>query len=125
MQAQFIVNWENLYVLRQHITPEQTIGWLTGLAILIAIGYYVCSKIRANTLQSEPTAHELLAKFDELHSQGELSDEEFRTIKTTLSEKLDMELSEELRAMKAALAAKHESDLRDSGGNGFTGTQGT
>ena len=44
--------------------------------------------------QQEPTASELMSKFRELHSRGELSDAEFRTIKTTLAARLQEELKD-------------------------------
>jgi uncharacterized membrane protein len=75
------------------LTEEGLIVWLAILAILIAVAVYVIKKIRPKTLQQELTASELLTKFTDLHSQGELSDEEFRTIKTTLSAQLQQEIN--------------------------------
>ena len=68
--------------------------WTAVLATLVAIAVRVIGKIRAKTLQHEPTASDLMSKFRELHSRGELSDEEFRTIKTILSTQLKGELSD-------------------------------
>jgi uncharacterized membrane protein len=65
---------------------------VAALAILVAIGIYLAGKIRAKAVQKEPSASELLTKFREMHSRGVLSDEEFRTIKTTLTERLQTEL---------------------------------
>ncbi|MGA2068750.1 MAG: hypothetical protein ABSG86_27525 [Thermoguttaceae bacterium] len=62
------------------------------LAILSAIGTYVAGKLRTKPLQQEPGVGELLTKFREMHSQGVLSDAEFRTIKTTLATQLQGEL---------------------------------
>jgi uncharacterized protein YneF (UPF0154 family) len=70
---------------------RQLVVGTAALAILVAIGIYVTEKIRAKTLQQEPSASELLTKFREMHSGGVLSDEEFRTIKTTLTERLQTE----------------------------------
>ena len=63
-----------------------------ALAILVVIGIYVAGKIRAKAVQQEPSAIDLLTKFREMHGRGVLSDEEFRTIKTTLTERLQTEL---------------------------------
>jgi len=63
-----------------------------ALAILLAIGIYGAGRIRTESVQKEPLASELLTKFREMHSQGVLSDEEFRTIKTALTERLQTEL---------------------------------
>jgi len=68
--------------------------WGAGLAMAVAIAIYVIGRIRAEPAQHEPTASELISKFRELHSRGELSDAEFRTIKTTLAAQLDEELKD-------------------------------
>ena len=60
-------------------------AWTAALALMTTFAAYFIGKIRAKTLQHEPTALELMSKFRELHSQGELSDAEFRTIKTILA----------------------------------------
>jgi uncharacterized protein HemX len=64
------------------------------LAVLVAVGVYLVGKIRNEAVQKEPPASELLTKFREMHSRGVLSDEEFRTIKTTLKDRLQSELRE-------------------------------
>lgn len=72
--------------------PELTVLWFAVLAILVAVAWYVIDKIRPKTVQKEPKASQWLSKFRDLHSRGELSDEEFRTIKTTLAAQLQDEL---------------------------------
>ena len=59
--------------------------WTAVLTTLLTATVVVLGKIRRKTLQQEPPASELLSKLAELHSRGELSDAEFRTIKTTLA----------------------------------------
>jgi uncharacterized membrane protein len=88
------VSWERFWSLE----PEWLILWLAVLASLIAVAGYILSKIRANTVQREPLSSELLSKFSELHSRGEVTDEEFRTIKTTLAAQLHEEVKAEDRA---------------------------
>ncbi len=68
------------------------IFWLAVLVGLVTLAAYAIGKIRAEPVQKEPTASELLSKFRESHSRGEISDEEFRTIKTTLAARLQDEL---------------------------------
>ena len=63
-----------------------------ALALLIAVVVYAVGKFRGSAEQERLGASELLSKFREVHSEGGLSDEEFRTIKTLLSEKLQREL---------------------------------
>lgn len=80
-----IHNWGNV---------QQLIISAAILASLVAVGTYVFGKVRTGAVQKEPPASELLTKFRELHSRGVLSDEEFRTIKTTLTERLQDELKD-------------------------------
>ena len=60
---------------------------------LVAIVAYVVSKWRDATVDDTKTTSELLTNFREMHSRGDLTDEEFRTIKARLS----YEIQEELR----------------------------
>ncbi len=69
--------------------------WTAVAAILVVVAVYVIGKIRAEAVQQEPHASELLSKFRDLHSKGELSDAEFRTIKTTLAARLQEELKDD------------------------------
>jgi uncharacterized membrane protein len=66
--------------------------WIALLLIFVTIAWYISGKIRPKTVQKEQKARQWLFKFSESHSRGELSDEEFRTIKTTLATRLQDEL---------------------------------
>lgn len=80
----------------------QALLWLAVLAPLVIMAWYVERKLRPGKAQQDPTgpsqqeqlANELLAKSRELHAQGGLSDEEFRTIKTKLAAQFQGELKE-------------------------------
>ena len=75
-------------------SPHATIVFLLALtATLIAGGIYVIGRVRAGINAKEYPANEWLTKFKELHAQGELSDEEYRTIKAMLAERLQQELN--------------------------------
>lgn len=74
------------------IEPAKTVFALAAFAVLVAVTAYVIGLIRSKAAQQEPTANELISKFRELHSRGELTDAEFRTIKTTLAAQLREEL---------------------------------
>jgi uncharacterized membrane protein len=63
-------------------------------AMLIAVGIYVISRVRQQTHDQEPQASQLITKFQELHAKGELSDQEYRTIKAVLTERFPGELKE-------------------------------
>lgn len=73
---------------------EQLVLWGAVLAVLAVCAVYVLGKIRRSSAQNEPIADELLSKCRDLHAQGGLSDEEFRTIKTQLATRLQDELKE-------------------------------
>ena len=66
--------------------------WLAMLSLVVWAAVHVIGKIRTKPAQQELTANELISKFRELHSRGELSDAEFRTIKTTLAARLREEI---------------------------------
>ena len=68
--------------------------WFAVLATVLAVAYYVITKIRPEPEKKEPQASQWLSKYREMHSRGELSDEEFRTIKTKLAEQLQDELND-------------------------------
>jgi uncharacterized membrane protein len=68
--------------------------WFAVLASVLAVAYYFITKIRPEPEKKEPLSSQLLSKFREMHSKGELSDEEFRTIKTKLAEQLQDELND-------------------------------
>lgn len=70
----------------------QIIIWAALAAILLAVGVYVIGRVRSQLFQREPIASELMSKFRDLHRRGELSDAEFRTIRTTLAAQLREEL---------------------------------
>ena len=73
-------------------TAAQVVIWLALGAALVVVGIYVVGKVRQTLSESEPQTHDLMSNFRELHSQGELSDEEYRTIKATLAARLQREI---------------------------------
>ncbi len=76
-------------------SPVATVVFLlTVTAMLVAVGVYVIGKVRAGMKAPETKASEWLTQFRELHDQGELEDEEFRTIKSLLAERLQDELND-------------------------------
>ncbi|MFP6658854.1 MAG: SHOCT domain-containing protein [Pirellulales bacterium] len=64
------------------------------IAVLIAIGAHIASKWRGTKEDNKLSTSELLTKYREMHSRGELSDEEFRNIKSRLANQLQNELSD-------------------------------
>lgn len=69
--------------------------WCAGLGMAIAVAVYIVATVRGGFRASDDDnsdASELLTKFREIHAEGGLSDEEFRTIKTRLTDELSHEL---------------------------------
>jgi hypothetical protein len=67
---------------------------LAATLVLVAVGAYLVAKVRANLKDSVPGSNEMLTEFRDLHSKGELSDEEYRTIKAMLAERIQQELKD-------------------------------
>lgn len=66
-------------------TPlAQAVLWFSILTALIAIGVYVVAKFRDRAVGSESETGDMLTSFREMRQQGDLSETEFRTIKTML-----------------------------------------
>ena len=84
-------------MLDEYLDPHvvELMIWLVVLTALVAVAARVIRKIRPKPIQHEPLAEDLLPKYREMHSRGELSDTEFRTIKTKLGEQLRNELRDE------------------------------
>lgn len=74
--------------------PARIVIWVAVLAVLTIVGIYVVRRFRDGVEQTETTS-DLLAKFREMRQQGHLSDAEFRTIRTSLGERLQSELKQD------------------------------
>ncbi|MEK6237273.1 MAG: hypothetical protein N2C14_21390 [Planctomycetales bacterium] len=68
---------------------------LAALVVLLIVGAYLIQKTRAGGTEDVSDTHSMLTNFREMYAQGELSDEEYRTIKSTLSTQLQEELQDE------------------------------
>ncbi len=75
-------------------TQAQAVMMLAALAILSTIGYYVVRRFRGQTGDDQTTANDLLTNFRELREQGDISETEYRTIKTMLGERLQDEIKD-------------------------------
>ena len=60
--------------------------------LLVAVGVYVVRIWRGSDGDDQLSASDLLTKFREIHSKGNLSEKEFRTIKTKLAPRRENEL---------------------------------
>ncbi len=73
-------------------TETQAVLSVAALLILMTIGCYIVLRFRDRTDEDHLQANEQLTNFREIHHKGDISDTEYRTIKTTLGEKLQDEL---------------------------------
>jgi hypothetical protein len=55
------------------------------LLLLVAVGGYLVRRFRGRAGEDRKPAADLLTKFGEMQSRGDLSDTEYRTIKTVLA----------------------------------------
>ena len=74
---------------------EKLVVGVAMVASMLAVAVYVIRKVRTAPIQHERPANEMLSKCRESHSRGQLSDAEFRTIKTTLEARLQEELKDD------------------------------
>ncbi len=77
----------------RHPLSQAALGFAVILA-LSALAVVALRKWRGSAYEDQPQASELLTKFRELHGRGTLSDDEYRTIKTTLARQLDDALND-------------------------------
>ena len=75
-------------------TTAQVVIGLAGLAILGTIGGYIVLKFRDSNDSTESST-DLLTKFQEMRQEGQINDEEYRTIKTDLEDKLSLHSSDD------------------------------
>ena len=68
---------------------------ITVIFMLTALGFYIASKFRPKSDEKTLSKDEMLTKFRGLHNQGELSDEEFKNVKSTLSRQISDEIKQE------------------------------
>jgi uncharacterized membrane protein len=80
--------------------PEQTPAMMTTatlvqmlislgiLAGLIAVGYLVVQRFRGGAANEGRPESDLLTKFQEMHHEGDISEQEYRTIKSVLGKDL-------------------------------------
>jgi hypothetical protein len=76
------------------LSYEELVLPLALLAILMVVGCYIIRKIRPKPAQKEQSDSKWLLKCHEMTSKGELSNEEFRTIETTLTSRFQDELND-------------------------------
>lgn len=62
--------------------------------LVITLGVFFVTRFRDSRDDDQLPTSDALTKFREMHARGDLSDEEFRTIKTRLASQLQAELND-------------------------------
>ena len=65
-------------------TVQAVLG-LVVLSILIASGFWLVARFRDNNAEDVLDPNQLLANFEEMHREGDISGTEFRTIKASMT----------------------------------------
>ena len=76
-------------------TLSQAALLFAAIFVMTAIGIAVARRYRDREAQDITDTSDMMSKFRELHAEGGLSDEEFRTIKTKLASELKSQLTTE------------------------------
>ena len=70
----------------------QVVLWMAALMVLMAIGYSIVRRFRDRIDEDVQDPNEWLDNFREMHAEGDISEGEFRKVKTVLDEKVQQEL---------------------------------
>lgn len=68
--------------------------WLAVIAALLALGAYFVSLVRRWYREEPPGTSDMMTSFRDLYCQGELSDEEYQSIKSKLANRFQNELKD-------------------------------
>ncbi|MEN0110752.1 MAG: hypothetical protein AAF805_08510 [Planctomycetota bacterium] len=83
--------------------------WIAAILAVTAGFFFAVRRWAGKTADDRPDASELLTKFRELHASGELSDSEYRNIKSTLAPLVESEAA----ALASGEAAADAAALRE------------
>jgi uncharacterized membrane protein len=76
-------------------TLVQVMLWMTVLIGLVIIGVLVVQRFRGGAADKGTSANDLLSNFQEMQSRGDISDADYRKIKSVLGAKLQSELKDD------------------------------
>lgn len=75
------------------------------LAVLVVIAIYLIGKVRDEAKQARMPSSEILSNFEQLHESGQLSDQEFRSIRAMLHERMQTEIAQTAVRQQPAAAS--------------------
>jgi len=80
-----------------HVSVETLSQVMLGMGMLIGlvvVGVLIVQRFRGSAAQKGPTAGELITNFEEMRSRGDISDADFRKIRSVLGAELHGELKD-------------------------------
>jgi hypothetical protein len=77
-----------VFAVRPTLDYVQVAVGFMAIAVVTAIGFYLVRKLRDRVLKEESLTGSELKDFEEFRSRGDISPEEFRTIKTALAARM-------------------------------------
>ena len=81
-----------------HASPEtlvQLVLWIGVLMGLVVIAAVVVQKFRGGAADKAQATHEALTNFQEMHARGDISEADYRKIKSVLGAQLHSELKDD------------------------------
>ena len=75
-------------------TVVQFAIWLSVLFGLIVVAWLVVQRFRGGAASEGQTAGDMLTKFQEMRQEGDISEKEYRTIKSVLGEQLQRDVKD-------------------------------
>jgi uncharacterized membrane protein len=81
-----------------HLSAETLIQAILGIGILIGlviVGTLIVQSFRGGAAEKGTSANELLGKFQEMRSRGDINDADYRKIKSVLGVELHRELKDD------------------------------
>ena len=76
-------------------TLVQVMLWMTVLIGLVIVGVLVVQRFRGGAAEKGTRANDLLTNFQEMQSRGDISDADYRKIKSVLGAQLQSELKDD------------------------------
>jgi len=79
------------------VSSETLVQLLLGMAILLGLviaGVLIVQRFRGSAADEGTTSRELMANFQEMHDRGDISDVDYRKIKSVLGAQLHGELKD-------------------------------
>jgi uncharacterized membrane protein len=84
-------------LLKAFVTIEFAVSFVALVAVCI-VASCVIQKVRTGSAKQSQQTSDMLTNFRDLHAEGHLSDDEYRTIRTKLAAQIQQEIKDNGRA---------------------------